>query len=148
MPDGFLFPDESDAQAACEWWRGQLGLTDWNIKLTFARAWDLGKDVVGDTECCVEHKWADIRLLAPGDAKDMEQGFMRPVDQEDDLVHELGEVILRKIRLQATRNTDMDWNFEQTASTYARALVSLRRQAYPGPPWRCKENGHASPGLL
>ncbi len=128
-----IFADEQEAQVACEWWQGQMGLVDWDIKVKYARSWELGEWLFGDIETNLEHKTATIRLLDPVDTR---PDFCTPPDHEQTLVHELEEANHRRIRLQVERSQDMNWNFEQAYNRSANALVHLRRLAYPKPPWR------------
>lgn len=138
-PAGFVFLDEEDARRACWWWQRQRGLADWDISLRFVAQTEFDQAVTtADVEVNLAHRWADIRLLRPDEARAGAPGagrFMRPVDQETDVVHELGHVLWWQAIGHESGTAE-----EQAVNADANALVRLRRLAYPEPPWR-KEVG-------
>jgi hypothetical protein len=84
------YSDVEALGADCSYWAKQLRLQDWDIKVSFARLYDLGEGCLGDCEPHKIKRQARIRLL---DARDVEcQLFWfdgEAWNQEVTLVHEL-----------------------------------------------------------
>lgn len=139
----FTFLDEADAQAACEWWQKELRLADWDIKCWIKRQENLSHaDAQAEYRATPEHKEAWIKVLDPSHYP---TDTSWPQDHEKSLVHELAHIHMNSFAPEDGTLARVAW--EQASELIAHTLVRLRRLAYPEPPWRCKENGHASSGL-
>lgn len=136
MPDigeGFVFADEAEAQAACEWWQKELNVPQWRIKVTFNRWRDFDNSnsaaQLGYNE---SHEIAWLKLLDPVDSWQCNPGEI-PLDHEYNLVHEL----LHLVYVDAFPELETDKE-RQATNRNACAFIHLRRLAYPKPPWRGK----------
>ncbi len=133
MAEGFVFADEAEAQAACEWWQKALGLAHWIVRVKILRADDMSmKDACGTCNYKRGPLQAVIQLVDPIDATWDTESW--PLNHEKTLIHEL--LHLSFANFAAEDGTPSDLCQEQSGHSLARALVSLRRLAYPEPPWR------------
>lgn len=138
MPDiseGFVFADEKEAQAACEWWQKELNVPHWHVAVDFVRWRELKDNEPGEQAARIHyseaHETARISLLSAIDKWECEPGDT-PFDHECNLVHELLHLVYA-----AALNGNETLQERQATNRTARALVRLRRLAYPEPPWRC-----------
>jgi hypothetical protein len=133
LTEGFIFADEAEAQRACEWWQGQLGLADWEIHVHIKRAQEMeNKEAQGEYTLEACHRWAAITLC---NQIDYPLDTSWPQDQERTLLHEMGHILHWFTQLD-----DKDAVLEhQIVCSFAHTLVRLRRLAYPGAPWKSHE---------
>lgn len=132
MTEGFIFRDESEAQAACEWWQKELRLQDWCIKVVTIAVWESKNPTDGDASMHRNdwNRYGVLELLNP-QHRQPSGVYSLPQDQEEDIVHELLHLKMLGWEVEST-----DVEKESGINDLARALVRLRRLAYPKPPWR------------
>jgi hypothetical protein len=132
MTEGFIFRDEAEAQAACEWWQKELRMLDWQCDVQIARHWEILPNCSADNGYNLAHETMTIRLLDPIDFHPQVGNKFDIQDHEMDLIHELGHGLF----YPATDKTSDTQ--ERALNAFAESAVRLRRLAYPEPPWRCK----------
>lgn len=117
------FLSEAEAKDCCAYWQRQLRLSDWKVKVTIVRRYDLPIDRVADCTYYLSDKSAKIRLL---DAGDYHPGSdFTEKDHEICLVHELNH--LSWAGLEPKADSYKSKAFECAIESTARALVLLNR---------------------
>lgn len=109
--------DQTALEAVCKKWQTRLRLQDWDIKIQFKRAYDLGADKEGECAFVISQKIAVISILDPMDynpAVSWEQNI------EQTVVHEL--LHLHFAFFGAFEGLQED-TFEQAINCIAGALV-------------------------
>jgi hypothetical protein len=128
--EGFVFTDEQDAQAACEWWQKRLRLVDWDVKVKYGTMRQMGLDIEGSCDPVLVLKVALLRLTHAADYPESQW----PPDEEETLVHELIHLHFEPFRVKDSSLTDTAQ--EQAIECLATSFISFRRASYPEPPWR------------
>ena len=125
------FPGEFDQNAATnilEKWKKLLGLTDWDIKISFRDALDLDTGPARSNHN-PNLQTADIRILA---MNDRQASHMSDSDPESDIVHELIHIRLWPID---PKENDIGRVHsicrEQSIEWIAKALINLDRNRQP-----------------
>lgn len=134
MPDigkGFVFADEPEAQRACEWWKKQLGV-HYDCRVSIVPSSKVKAGCQADVSWIYSSNLAFINLVRPEDLCDE----ANPIDMEESIVHELQHLLVTP--WDFTEGSDAEPCCERLYTFNARALVNLRRLAYPEVPWRCK----------
>lgn len=124
-PRPVIFDAECLARCVREW-QDRLGLADWTIASSIARADDMPR---ADKEANVWYQWptkaAILTVRDPIDYPKDETGLF-PQDMEDDVVHELLHV---KLALwQPSEKSFEDLHQEQVICDLVRAFVRLKRR--------------------
>jgi hypothetical protein len=114
----------------CSWWQRRLGLSHWEICLKIVRGPTLDDGSMADVSWNLVKHQAMLRVIDPNDYP----AFIPthdawPQDMERSLVHELLHLVFATF--DAPENTPEDSAQEQTIAALSKALVTLRREAYP-----------------
>lgn len=118
------------AQELLDFWLPRFGLSDWEVKVTLARWFDMETErAVGFVSWSVEHYTADIKILNPIDFTAARSGWTE-YDFEHTLVHEVAHIAFRVFE-EPTEDKPCTKEQEQMINRLARSLVDLRRTA-PG----------------
>ena len=123
VKSGKDYKSAEELQFDLDFWKKELRLSDWDIRLDIVRSHVFRDDFVGDCNVSLSNKSAHIRLM---DAIDVTGTEWFPLDQEEVLVHELMHIHLEPF----FPKSDHALNFtgEQAIESIAKCLVSLRRR--------------------
>ena len=86
-----LLPLLLDLPTLCQKWQKILGLRDWEVKVRFARHYDLPDGYGAHITFSRAHRTASIKILDPIDYDPSHTNF--PEDAEGSLVHELTHLL-------------------------------------------------------
>lgn len=119
-----VYENPAELQSDLEFWKKELRLQDWDIKLEMVRAHVFQHDYVGDCGVSLGNKTAHIRIM---DSIDVTGSEWFPLDQEEILVHELLHIHLEPFFPKDGHA--LNFMGEQAIESIAKALVHLRRQS-------------------
>ena len=120
---GRIYDNPAELQTDLDFWKKELRLLDWDIKLEIVRSHVFREDFVGDCGVSLSNKTAHIRLM---DAIDVTGSEWFQLDQEEVLVHELLHIHMEPFFPKGEHA--LNFTGEQAIESIAKALVSLRRQ--------------------
>lgn len=123
VKSGRIYEGDSELQCDLEFWKKELRLSDWDIKLEVVRSHAFRDDFVGDCGVSLGNKTAHIRLM---DEIDVNGTEWFPLDQEEVLVHELLHIHMEPFFPKD--GNALNFTGEQAIESIAKCLVSLRRQ--------------------
>lgn len=112
------------ARDRLEYWKQQLRLSDWDIVVRIARAYDMPANTQGRCEWTDSRKEALIKILDP---TDWDKDIIFPQDMEVTLVHELIHLHLSVLTNKQSESIE-DTVLEQAIHALAYALVGLDRK--------------------
>lgn len=115
-------PAKPALNALCTKWQRILRLQDWDVKILFARGFDLTAGKQGTIEWVSKKKSAFVKILDP---QDYEPAIRWPQDVEKTVVHEL--LHLHYAPIDDTEGL-REMILEQAVECIATALISLDRQ--------------------
>lgn len=75
-------------EALCREWQERLGLLDWNVRIRFARPWEIENGALGQCDSQIQSKTAAIRILHPSDMQP-DPDFPEFQSIEHTVIHEL-----------------------------------------------------------
>ncbi len=110
-----------------QYWADILGLTEWNIRFSFADPHELG-DAWADADFDVFHRTAVVRILAPRFAH--LQKWPTPEYSIDfSLVHELVHLLLEPVGCNATESELELIQLEQLVNRITTTVILLESEA-------------------
>ena len=117
------FINQTEAQECCVYWQRQLRLSDWLVKVSIVRRYDLPAGRVADCTYDLRSKSASVRLL---DANDFHPACeFADRDHEIGLLHEL--MHLHIAPFDPKPETLEQWMSEVAIESTAQALVLINR---------------------
>jgi hypothetical protein len=114
---------QSALEAMCVRWQGKLRLLDWDVKIRFARHWEMSANRNGEVSWTVNSKTACISILDP---RDYSTESKWPQDIEQVVVHEL--VHLHMAPFDDENGKKRNMLVEQAVDLLACALVNCDRE--------------------
>ena len=121
---GHQYDNPAHLESDLAFWKKELRLSDWDIKLEVVRSHVFEHDYVGDCGVSLSNKTAHIRLMDPIDVAGTE---WFPLDQEEVLVHELLHIHMEPFFPKD--GNALNFTGEQAIEAIAKALVSVRRRS-------------------
>ena len=122
---GRIYDNPAELRSDLDFWKKELRLMDWDIKLEIVRSSVFGdKDYAGDCGVSLGNKTAHIRIM---DQIDLAGNEWFPFDQEEVLVHELLHIHMEPFFPKDGHA--LNFMGEQVIESIAKCLVSIRRGA-------------------